>query len=269
MKNLFLKLCRAILPLFGVTTVISCDNVILGPDMYGSPVAEYGTPIMGFRMTGKVVDSITGDPVKGIAITNADPELMWESADTVFTADDGSFDVRGYDFPSEKRLLKLTDVDGKQNGLYLSDDVEVSLVKTEAGDGRWFSGVYIAEDVLVRLDPDIPVEYGTPMVEFSVKGRVLNEDAVPVENIEVTAVNLFQTVRTATDGTFHISGETIGFEMPDITLSFDDTDGEENGGEFEDSIMVVNLVKTDPGDGGWDNGEYHADNVEIVLKKKS
>ena len=253
MKDLFLKLCRALIPLFGVTTAISCDNVILGPDMYGSPVME-------FRMTGKVVDSMTGEPVKGIAVTNADPELMWESADTAFTSADGSFDVRGYDFPSEKRLLKFTDVDGEENGRYFTDDVEVSLVKTETGDGHWFSGVYIAEDVLVRLEPDIPAEYGTPIVEFSVKGRVLNEDASPVENIEVTAVNLHQRVRTAADGTFHISGEMIGFEMTDITLGFEDTDGEDNGGEFEDS--------TDSGDGIWDNGDYQAENVEVILKKK-
>lgn len=261
MKDLFLKLCRALIPLFGVTTAISCDNVILGPDMYGSPVME-------FRITGKVVDSMTGEPVKGIAVTNADPELMWESADTAFTSADGSFDVRGYDFPSEKRLLKFTDVDGEENGRYFTDDVEVSLVKTETGDGHWFSGVYIAEDVLVRLEPDIPAEYGTPIVEFSVKGRVLNEDASPVENIEVTAVNLHQRVRTAADGTFHISGEMIGFEMTDITLGFEDTDGEDNGGEFEDSTMVIKLVKTDSGDGIWDNGDYQAENVEVILKKK-
>lgn len=269
MKNLFLKLCRALLPLFGVTTAISCDNVILGPDMYGSPVAEYGTPVMEFRMKGKVVDSMTGEPVKGVAVTNADPEQMWESADTVFTSADGSFDVHGYDFPSEKRLLKFTDVDGEENGMYFTDDVELSLVKKETGDGRWFSGVYIAEDVLVRLEPVISAEYGTPMVEFSVKGRVLNEDASPVENIEVTAINLYQTVRTAADGTFHISGEMIGFEMTDITLGFEDTDGENNGGEFEGSTMDIKLVKTDSGDGKWDNGDYQAENVEVVLKKKS
>ena len=96
----------------------------------------------------------------------------------------------------------------------------------------------------------------------------MNEDASPVENIEVTAVNLHQTVRTAADGTFHISGEMIGFEMTDITLGFEDTDGENNGGEFEDSTMDIKLVKTDSGDGIWDNGDYQAENVEVILKKK-
>lgn len=264
MKNLMLRFCRWALALLGISAFDSCAV------MYGSPipddiVAMYGTPTMEYRVTGKVQDAVTEAPVEGIEVNFFD---SMAGPRTTHTSEEGEFEVVAMESPTDKVVLQFVDVDGEENGVYISEDIEVSLVKAEDGDGNWSSGVYIAEDVLVKLEPDLPVEYGTPIVEFSVKGRVVDADAAPVENIEVSAVNYYESVRTAQDGTFHLSGEMTGFEMKELTLCFTDTDGEENGGEFEKITQVVPMTQTGDGDGKWDNGDYQADNVEVVLKKK-
>ena len=48
MKDLFFRFCRWALPFFGVSAVVSCDNVFNTPDMYGTQVAEYGVPVMEY-----------------------------------------------------------------------------------------------------------------------------------------------------------------------------------------------------------------------------
>ena len=266
MKNIILRLCRWGLALLGISS-LECCGVMYGSPvvMYGVPSAEYGVPTMEYRVTGKVQDAVTEAPVEGIEVKFFD---SMAGPRTTHTSEEGEFEIEAMEVATDKVVLQFADVDGEENGAYYSEDMEVSLVKAEDGDGNWSSGVYIAEDVLVKLEPDLPVEYGTPIVEFSVKGRVVDADAAPVENIEVSAVNYYESVRTAADGTFHISGEMTGFEMKDLTLCFTDTDGEANGGEFEKITQVVPMTQTDAGDGKWDNGDYKADNVEVVLKKK-
>ena len=264
MKDLFLRFCRWALPLLGVSAAISCDGVINTPDMYGCPVAEYGTPTMEFRVKGKVTDSVTGQPVKGIAVSTDDD---WEDPE-VITSDNGEFVYESYAFPSDKILLKFKDSDSGENGFYMDEELEVMLKQVEPGSGTWDEGLYIAEDVLVKMDEELAVMYGTPIVEFSVKGKVVDADSNPIPNIEVLHDEWHDTVRTSEDGTFEFNAELIGVELEAATLKFVDTDGEENGGEFMTQTVDIPVTQTDPGDGVWDNGDYAATDVKIVLAKK-
>lgn len=152
MKDLFFRFCRWALPLLGVSAAISCDNVIQGPDMYGCPPAEYGTPVMEFRVAGKVTDSQTGLPVKGVTVSTDDD---WEDPE-VITSDNGEFVYESQGFPSDKILMKFTDTDGSENGCYMDKELEVILKQVQSGSGNWDFGMYIAEDVQVKIDEDIP-----------------------------------------------------------------------------------------------------------------
>lgn len=153
MRDLFLRFCRWALPLLGISGVISCDNVIQSPDMYGCPPApEYGVPVMEFRMKGKVVDSQSEQPIKGIAVTRINELTSQESVDTVWTAENGEFICQGEDETSESMILKFTDVDGSENGEYSVEQVEVSLVLKEESQDGWMVGIYAADDVQVELD---------------------------------------------------------------------------------------------------------------------
>lgn len=147
MGDLILRFCRWALPLLGVSAAISCDNVIQAPDMYGCP------PVMEFRISGKAVDAKTGEPVKGIAVTHINPENQYERPDTTWTSEKGEFVVQQSSFPSDKMIMKFTDVDGSENGEYSVGQVEVPLVLKEETQDGWMVGIYTADDVQVELDP--------------------------------------------------------------------------------------------------------------------
>ena len=147
MKDLFLRFCRWVLATLGITGVISCDGD--GP----LPAPEYGVPVMEFRISGKAVDAKTGQPVKGIAVTHIHPENQYQKQDTTWTSEKGEFIVQQSSFPSNKMILKFTDVDGSENGEYSVEQVEVPLVLKEASQDGWMVGIYAADDVQVELDP--------------------------------------------------------------------------------------------------------------------
>lgn len=265
MKELFLRFCRWALPLLGITGVVSCE--IFAPVMYGSPPAEYGVPTMDYRVTGTVTDSQTGEPVKGIKIES---ETLIGPQDPVITSETGEFVYEDTWYPHDKITLQFTDIDPLEDGSYMPRTVEVELKKIQDGDGRWYNGVYVAEGLLVKLDEEEQVvpEYGCPIVEFSVKGRVVDADSNPIQNIEISHPETGYYTRTAEDGSFKYEGGLTGFELSEVTIIAQDTDGEENGGDFQTQEVSIPVQQTDPGDGHWDNGKYSAENVEIVLIKK-
>lgn len=153
MKQLFLKLCRWILPLLGISGVVGCDSPFNPVDMYGCPPLEYGTPVMDFRVSGKVTDSATDEPIKGIAVTH--PE-SFNAPDTVWTAADGTFSYTGMGFPSYKVRLKFTDVDdGENGGLHMPQEADFELQQAEEGDGSWNSGFFTADNVKVTLEKSV------------------------------------------------------------------------------------------------------------------
>ena len=152
----------------------------------------------------------------------------------------------------------------------ITANVEVELKKIQDGDGHWHNGVYVAEGLLVKLDEEEQVvpEYGCPIVEFSVKGRVLDTEENPIQNIEISHPQTGYYTRTAEDGSFEYEGCLTGFELSEVTIVAQDIDGEANGGDFQTQEVSIPVQQTDPGDGAWDNGKFEAENVEIVLTKK-
>ena len=81
------------------------------------------------------------------------PEDQIERQDTTWTSEKGEFVVQQSSFPSDKMILKFTDVDGSENGEYSVEQVEVSLVLKEESQDGWMVGIYTADDVQVELDP--------------------------------------------------------------------------------------------------------------------
>ena len=115
---------------------------------------------------------------------------------------------------------------------------------------------------------DMVCMYGTPVVEFSVKGKVVDSEGNPIPGIEISHDYSGHKVYTLEDGSFDYTSEDNGFEMETVTLEFTDIDGEENGGDFQSQEVPVPVQQTEPGDGAWNNGKFEAENVEIVLAKK-
>ena len=256
MNDLFFRFCRWALPFFGVSAVVSCDNVFNTPDMYGTQVAEYGVPIMEYVVKGKVTDAETGAPVKGIEVVPEEANVL------VYTSENGEFTCEGATFPDGKVTITFKDIDGEENGVYATKEIEVPVEKSEEGSG-WFAGVYIADDVLVKLMPGdiVTPEYGVPVVEFSVKGKVMDADFNPIENIEVILDGFDEDVatRTTSSGTFLCEGELTDPEKKELVIHFIDTDGSENGGDFQEKVVTVPLSE---------NGDLTTESIAVVMDKK-
>lgn len=127
-------------------------------------------------------------------------------------------------------------------------------------------------------DPeDYPVEYGTPTVDYRVKGTVTDDTGNPIENIRViirykwdNTPNPYMddTVYTDKQGEFANEMNTTG-GIGKQKVYFDDIDGEANGGTFQsDSTDLADMESTQvkEGSGNWYQGQYEF-TVEKKLKK--
>ncbi len=77
----------------------------------------------------------------------------YERPDTTWTSEKGEFSIQQSSFPSEKMILKFTDVDGSENGEYSVEQVEVPLIRKEENQDGWMVGKYAADDIQVELNP--------------------------------------------------------------------------------------------------------------------
>lgn len=129
-------------------------------------VTVYGVPTVDFAVKGKVLDG-RGRPVKGAQVllinSEIDPDNLPETAywqerlremsDT--TDAQGNFEVKTTDRPWEKVRVMVRDIDGKKNGSYDSQLVDVEFGEPESGDramNKWRLGVKKGE-VTVKLKP--------------------------------------------------------------------------------------------------------------------
>ena len=123
-------------------------------------------------------------------------------------------------------------------------------------------------------DNEQPVEYGCPWVEFSIKARVVDADGKPIKGIEAKAGRSVEELDyyeclglTDVDGNLNI--ESRDKSCPRYML-LTDTDGEANGGEFQDKIVRIesSFEQIKEGDGRWFDGGYKAELGDITLDKR-
>lgn len=124
-------------------------------------------------------------------------------------------------------------------------------------------------------DNSMMCEYGTPTVQFTVKGRVTDADGKPIKGIVISSkeVNYF----SENGGLEAVTGEDGHFATQRVKaigihgkLLFTDIDGAENGGEFETQTVELHTLpetKIAEGDGGWDVGKYEV-TANVKLKAK-
>ena len=89
----------------------------------------------------------------------------------------------------------------------------------------------------------------------------MDADFNPIENIEVILEGFDEDVsaRTSSAGTFLCEGELTDLEKKELVIHFIDTDGIENGGEFQEKVVTVPLSA---------NGDLTAESIAVVMDKK-
>jgi putative lipoprotein (rSAM/lipoprotein system) len=127
---------------------------------------------------------------------------------------------------------------------------------------RWALPFFgISSIVSCERSLNISVAYGLPPVEFAVKGKVVDEDFNPIENIEVTFENCNKetTTRTSAEGIFATQGKLTGSRDKGLIIHLVDTDGKENGGEFQEEVVKISINEND---------ELITNSFVAVLEKK-
>ena len=123
-------------------------------------------------------------------------------------------------------------------------------------------------------DKEPNCEYGCPWVEFSIKARVVDADGKPIKGIEAKGgysadyLDYFQFLGlTDVDGNLNIESEDVSYPR---YMLLTDTDGEANGGEFQDKIVEIesSFEQIKDGDGRWFDGGYKAELGDITLDKR-
>lgn len=255
MKQFILTFFRVVVGALGFAAV-GCDEA--KPDEM--PSEEYGCPYADYVVKGKVSDE-EGNPIKGIAVNVQDVDL-----DTCFTSEDGSYGFEWGDMmPSDKIVLKYTDVDRDENGgMFMPLAKEVALERKEEGKG-WYRGLFAAFGVDVNMELEPLCEYGVPHATFEVKGKVTDSEGNPLNGIEVYADGMYDPAKAYTDedGEFALVQDGW-FPSDQVELCFDDVDGEDNGGDFGKQKKVIPLVHVEEGE-GWDEGKYEAEDVTVRL----
>ena len=115
-------------------------------------------------------------------------------------------------------------------------------------------------------------EYGTPFVNYIIKGTVTDEAGKPIPGIQITApAPLYSSLgfnRTLSDasGNFELGEFSL---FGDGIITADDIDGADNGGEFKsDTLQITKLASQKIEDGkGWCAGKYKVD-AKFKLQKK-
>ena len=110
-------------------------------------------------------------------------------------------------------------------------------------------------------------QIGGPYMLVEIHGTVMDPDGNVLEGIEVSA-GQNSVVRTNVNGKFKFEGRLTPMAYP--VLTFEDKDGDRNGGEFikkEEPIEVNEKIPADKK--GNFKGKFFAQNVEIVMLPKN
>lgn len=122
---------------------------------------------------------------------------------------------------------------------------------------------------------EVAAEYGVPHTDFTLKIKVTDQDANPVKGIRVAMRSGYvshldngpvDTLYTSDDGRCIIEDQMIRM-FDHLHLTFEDIDGQENGGYFKSQEINPELVRTENGDGHWYDGKFEAA-ADVVLVRE-
>ena len=128
------------------------------------------------------------------------------------------------------------------------------------------------------------VEYGQPHIDFRASGKVTDASGKGIEGIRVavrqhrhynnTANVIYDqndwyvddTLYTDSGGSYLLNRSA--FSRPDdVTVVFEDIDGEEHGGQFAPKTVTPEIQQVKKGDKRWYNGGYAVE-ADVTLDKQ-
>ena len=125
-------------------------------------------------------------------------------------------------------------------------------------------------------EKELPLMYGTPHANFTIKGKVVNDESMPIPDIEIKCLvehhgdnrSWFDTipaVSTSSAGTFTYQFEE--FPTDKLRIIATDSDGPQNGSYEKDSTDLTLSDNDYKGRDGWYRGTVEKE-INFNLKKK-
>lgn len=210
----------------------------------GEEVCMYGTPIVEFHLSARVVDK-DGNPIQGIEVRpNSGIPCLNK---TGFSDYLGVINAYYHDtgFAGDIHEVIFYDVDGVANGgefAKLKLDISDKVTKIEEGDG-WNQGSYKADigDVVLTLKSETNEEVEDKAYRITLSVTVVNEAGEPIQGILVRPESGdFAGREGYTD---HLGTITTSSYIESVdgrfVLQFKDVDGEYNLGEYENIDLDI------------------------------
>ena len=139
MSRLLSRAVCSILGALGLIPGLGCVIDKNGP-------MEYGTFHADYLLDGIVVETSTGQPIKGIAVKFDDLHLLSDEGGKWFIGDT-AFPCTGH------CTLEAKDIDGELNGgSFKTAVVPLDPRQTKQGNGDWYKGASAQHDIVVRLE---------------------------------------------------------------------------------------------------------------------
>lgn len=138
---------------------------------------------------------------------------------------------------------------------------------------RWLLGL-LGTSVAIASCSDInsvnlpSCEYGTPSMDFSIKGKVVDsKTGAGIAGIEVSYAHYgVKPDTTLTDGSFEISGNA--FYFVDFPVELKDIDPEKDG-SYKSVKTTVHLDKVKDGTGSWHWGTFEAKDAVLKMEEEN
>ena len=131
---------------------------------------------------------------------------------------------------------------------------------------RKLSSIFIYALAAATLVSCSKEQNGDPFILFEVHGKVMDAAGNPLEGINVIAGQA-DVQKTNINGNFTFHGRTIPSDH--VLLTFEDKDGDDNGGEFVTKTVEIPLRQKSPGTSGNYKGTFFAGEVEVVMVSKN
>ena len=128
------------------------------------------------------------------------------------------------------------------------------------------SRIFICVFAAVALMSCSKEQNGDPFILFEVHGKVMDAAGNPLEGINVIAGQA-DVQKTNINGNFTFHGRTVPSDH--VLLTFEDKDGDDNGGEFVTKTVEIPLRQKSPGTSGNYKGTFFAGEVEVVMVSKN
>ena len=131
---------------------------------------------------------------------------------------------------------------------------------------RKLSRIFICVFAAATLASCSKEQNGDPFILFEVHGKVMDAAGNPLEGINVIAGQA-DVQKTNINGNFTFHGRTVPSDH--VLLTFEDKDGDDNGGEFVTKTVEIPLRQKSPGTSGNYKGTFFAGEVEVVMVSKN